>query len=153
MRRFVLVAALIVVALAVTARPSAANGWCRTDPIIALDGRSASIWLTAEVFPDWQPGTVAIILVEIPLTVEAQVVYIDPNHGFQVFQVVFIPNPGLAETANRIDVRISVITANPWAPRTGVGVEWAMNAEGAPIAASAYGAIGRTLVLNTALRW
>jgi hypothetical protein len=154
MRRLVCTVALALLATLASVHGGGANsGWCRTDPVITLDGHVASVWVTTAVFPNWAPGSVASIVVEIPTNVTPNLVWIDPNHGFETFTVSFQTNQWLKSLPHRIEVRISVFTANPLAPGTGAGVEFAENAEGYPIAASRYGTIGTTLVLNTDLRF
>jgi hypothetical protein len=154
MRRLVCTVALALLATLASVRGGEAiSGWCRTDPVITLDGRVASIWVTTEVFPDWAPGTTATIVVQIPVDVTPSVVFIDPNHGFQTFSISFLANPAMKKRENSIDVRIMVMTVIPRAQGTGAGVEWAMNAAGDPIAAATYGTVGSLLVLDTKLTW
>jgi hypothetical protein len=154
MRRFLFALAIALLALLpLVERESLASGWCRTDPIISLNGHQGSVWLVTEVDPNWQRGTVAWIQIEHPLDVDASIVYIDPNHGFSSYNVWMIPNRWLRTSDHAIDVRITIFTFIPQAPRSGAGIEWANNAAGFPIAAATYGAAGNVLTLQTALTW
>jgi hypothetical protein len=154
MRRFLFALAIAFLAvLPLAERESLAQGWCRTDPIISLNGHQGSIWLVTEVFPDWQPGTVAWIQIEHPYNVDAYIVYIDPNHGFEHYDVWMVPNKWLKKGWGWIEVKITVYTSIPQAPWTGAGIEWANNASGYPIAASTYGSTETVMVLKTKLTW
>jgi hypothetical protein len=154
MRRFLFALAIAVIAVVpLTGRDSLASGWCRTDPIVSLNGHEGSIWLVTEVDPNWQPGTVAWIQIEHPRNVDAAVVFIDPNHGFSSYNVWLTPSRALKKTGKSIDVRVTIFTWIPQAPSSGAGIEWANSAGGYPIAASVYGAVGNVLTLQTELTW
>jgi hypothetical protein len=154
MRRFLFALAIALLAvLPLAERESLASGWCRTDPIISLNGHQGSIWLVTQVDPAWQPGTEAWIQIEYPKYVDGYIVYIDPGHGFETYNVWMSQNKWLKKGWGWIEVKITVYTSIPQAPWTGAGIEWANNASGSPIADATYGTTETTMVLRTVLTW
>jgi len=148
-RRFVV--ALVVLSLVLVARPTSADGWCRIDPIVRVDGQEASIYIVTQADSTARAHSYANVLVEYPWQSQGELVWVDPNHGFGYgFGVQVVPSDSLSYPAGGIGIRISVMVATGQNDQP-VMVEWAPGPEGSATYASVIGTTNSWIVLDTVL--
>ena len=110
-RRTVVGAALGMAAtglVAMTRSTAAIRGWCRSDPLISIDGELADIFCTAppEILLSVTDPTE--IVVTVPRTVKAQLVLIGPGFG-KGERVRFETSRKLKQTRTGIEVVVAVM--------------------------------------------
>ena len=100
--------AFAVLALALTVPGAAAGvGWCRTDPVVVIDGRLADIFVSAQFVDLLNVTGPTEIVISTP--VEVDVTLAIATLGFGYGEVVsFEESRSLKVTSDGIDVRIKV---------------------------------------------
>lgn len=145
----VLCAALI--AAAVFPALASADGWCRVDPIIRVDGKQASIYVVTEADSAVRANSQANVTIEYPIGADGELVWVDPNHGFGYgLTVQMVPSPGVSYTEEGAEIRITVRMTTPHVFEP-MMIEWAPGQAGSPTTASAIGETNRFVVLETVL--
>ena len=85
----------------------AARAWCRTDPVIAVDGHLADVFVSGPLTAPLQVTGANRIVVTVPRGVAAELVLSDP--GFGRGQVVkFAESKRLRATEGGIEVKVKV---------------------------------------------
>lgn len=140
-----------VVTLVTSAQPAGANGWCRIDPIIRVDGHEASIYIVTEADSTVRSTAYANVLVEYPWQSDGELVWVDPNHGFGYgMGVQVLPALDLGYPAGGIAIRISVLVATSQNGQP-LMIEWAPGPAGNPTTSTMVGATNTWIVLNVVL--
>lgn len=108
MKRFLVSPVLVFVAVVALAGPVAAGrSWCRTDPVIAVDGTLADVFVSGPVEAPLLVTGPTEIVVTVPVGVDAQLILAEL--GFGKGQVVtFRESPKLKRTATGIQLEIGV---------------------------------------------
>ena len=139
-RRAQLCSALALLALSlVLAVPGvgAGRGWCRSDPVVLIDGEVADVFVLAPLDAPLKVTGPTEIVITTPVGVEADLVLAGPGFG-QGEEVRFAESRRLRRTATGIEVEVKVYVpatddAMPvlveFAPRI-VGILWPASAEG-----------------------
>ena len=102
------VLALAILVLALTVQSTAAGvQWCRSDPVVVIDGQLADVFVSVPVLDLLKVNGPTEIVVTTPVTVS--VALATPGVGFGYGEVVtFEESPSLEVTADGIEVRIKV---------------------------------------------
>lgn len=137
--RFVCGAALAAVAAGRLAAPAgAARTWCKTDPVVKIDGKVADIWLGS--YSDLHAAATgpAEIQIGVPVGVPAELLATDPGFGQLGYVVSFYEDANLKKDKSKVQVRIAVFvpSSDGTLPLT---VDFAPRSSGlAPASASGY---------------
>jgi hypothetical protein len=110
LRRPSLVPALALVVLAfVLAAPGAAavKGWCKTDPVIMVDGQIADVFVSAPLYAPLKVTGPTQIVVTVPVGVDAWLVASDLGFG-RGEVVTFAESSDLQRTATGVEVEVAV---------------------------------------------
>lgn len=140
----------IALPLGATRREAAAShAWCRTDPVIMVDGELADIFISAPIEAPLLVTGPTEVVVSIPVGVEASV--IATGVGFGKGEVVsFVEAKNLKKTARGIELKIAV-----YVPATDdempVLVEFAPRIIGLLSPASAEGTANEWVTLKTVM--
>jgi hypothetical protein len=141
-----LVLAALLLALQVQGA-TAGLGWCRSDPVVTIDGRLADIFVSAPLDAPLKVTGPTKIVVTVPVGVEARLVLADLGFG-KGEEVSFAQSRALKKTATGIEVQVAV-----YVPATDgtmpVKVEFAPGLLGLLRPASAQGTANAWVVLNT----
>jgi hypothetical protein len=139
-RRAPVLAALVVVGLvlALTAHDAGATrGWCKSDPIVLIDGRLADIFVSAPLDAPLKVTGPTRVVVTVPVGVAADLVISDLGFG-KGEEVSFAASSELRKTAKGTEVKVAVYVpatdgampvAVEFAPRL-VGILAPVRAEG-----------------------
>ncbi len=143
--------ALVALSLLLVAQTASADGWCRVDPIVRVDGHEASIYVVTATDSTVRAHSYANVLVEYPWQSQGELVWVDPNHGFGYgFGVQVVPSDNLSNPPGGLAIRISVMVATGQAAQS-VIVEWAPGPAGSATSAAITGTTNSWIVLNTVL--
>jgi hypothetical protein len=139
MRRLLIAILLLMLALLLPATPAGATkSWCRSDPLVLIDGEFADIFVSG---PPEAPLVVTgptQIVVRVPRGVAASLVVADLGFG-RGTEVSFAESRALRVTEHGIEVRIDVYVPAEddtmpirveFAPRI-IGILWPSQVEGA----------------------
>jgi hypothetical protein len=116
---------------------AASKGWCRTDPVVLIDGAIADIFVSAPLTAPLQVTGPTEVVVTVPVGVETAVVLTDLGFG-RGETVTFKESKRLRRTAEGVQVKVAVRVparddAMPvrveFAPRI-LGILWPDSAEG-----------------------
>ncbi len=149
-KRLQRVSLLVIVALLSTLTPQGAmagTGWCRTDPVVAIGGQLADVFVSAPLDAPLLVTGPNHIVITLPPGVGR--ILVASTLGFGQGEIVeFAESPSLNATADRIDVRIKV-----YVPATDdsmpVLVEFAPEVVGVLAPASAQGTANTWVSLKT----
>lgn len=149
-KRLQRVSLLVIAVLLSTLAPqatTAGTGWCRTDPVVAIGGQLADVFVSAPLDAPLLVTGPNHIVITLPLGVDRML--IASTLGFGQGEIVeFAESPSLRATADRIDVRIKV-----YVPATDdampVLVEFAPELVGSLAPASAEGTANTWISLRT----
>jgi hypothetical protein len=151
MKRLRVAAILTILVLMVSAAPvSAGFGWCRSDPVVLIDGHIVDIWVTAPLLAPLMVTGPNTIVITTPPEVDSQLVL--KTLGFGKGEVVrFETSPRLKVSEQGMEVEVAV-----YVPATDssmpVGVEFAPDLVGILMPARAEGTANSWVVLDTVLR-
>ena len=148
MRRLILPAGTALLALLIVILPVRASiGWCKSDPVVQIDGQLADIFVSAPLDAPLKVTGPTEIVVTLPVGVDAAVVLTDLGFGHGE-HVTFVTSRALRVTAKGIQVRIAV-----YVPATDsampVMVEFAPRVLGLLNPASAMGMANTWVILTT----
>jgi hypothetical protein len=102
-------AALAAAAAGRLAAPArAARTWCKTDPVVKIDGKIADIWLGSYTDLHGAATGPAEIQVGVPVGVPTELLATDPGFGRLGYVVSFYQDPGLNKDKGNVQVRIAV---------------------------------------------
>jgi hypothetical protein len=141
-------AALAAVAAGVAiGRAEAARTWCRTDPVVMIDGKVADIWLGSYSDLHSTATGPAQIVVSVPKGVATQLLACDLGFGRLGYEVSFQVDTSLTRTKRgpRVIVSAYVPSSDPSLPLT---VEFAPRSSGLT-AAGASGSVNDWVTLQT----
>jgi hypothetical protein len=100
--------ALGAVALALTARPAlAGRAWCRTDPVVSIDGTLVDIFVAGPLRAPLVAKGPNQVVVSVPIGVEAFLAIADPGFG-KGTDVIFKESSKLRRTQGGIEVKVRV---------------------------------------------
>lgn len=107
-RAVVPILALFFVALVVGVPDvSAGRTWCRTDPVIKVDGQVADIWVSSYTEMNTSATGPVKIVVPIPTGSTGAVYAMDNGFG-QGYQISFVKSSSMQRTATHTQVRVQV---------------------------------------------
>lgn len=142
--------ALAALPFARAAPPAAAGkGWCRTDPVVEIDGHLADIFLVAPPDAPLKVTGPNRIVVAVPRGVEAKLILAGPGFG-KGEKVRFVHSRRLAATGRGVEVQVTAFV-----PATDdempVRLEFAPDVVGVLAPARAKGRANRPIRLTTDL--
>jgi hypothetical protein len=141
-------AALAAVAAGAAAgRAEAARTWCRTDPVVKIDGKVADIWLGSYTELHTAATGPAQIVVSVPKGVSTQLLACDLGFGKYGYTVNFKQDAALTRSATGPQVIVSVYVPSKDASLP-LSVSFAPRSSGLA-AASASGFVNRWVTLQT----
>jgi hypothetical protein len=144
-----LLVALAALLLLTVQGASASKGWCMTDPVVAIDGQLADIFVAAPLDAPLLVTGPTQIVVAVPVGVDAWLVASDLGFG-KGEEVSFTESRALRVTNEGIEVRVAV-----YVPATDgampVKVDFAPNVIGLLQPASAQGTANEWVRLTTVL--
>jgi hypothetical protein len=145
MRRAILSTLFGLVALLLVATSASANGWCRTDPKIRVDGHVYNIYISV---PDSDSAHAVVaatqVLITVPTGVDHELLGSDNGFGFG-YNVVWIESPWMQSGNNGPSVKVSVFV--PATRSIPVQVEWQPHGE--DVSERAYGNTNSWVTLRT----
>jgi hypothetical protein len=100
-----------LVAVAAAGRPrgtDAARTWCRTDPVVKIDGKVADIWLSSYRELHGSASGPAEIVVSVPVGVSTELLASDLGFGRHGYRVSFTQSGSLKKLPTRCQVQVSV---------------------------------------------
>lgn len=151
MRRLVTALTLALLALTIAIAPvSAGHGWCRTDPIVLIDGRIVDIFITGPLDAPLKVTGPNQVVIRTPPDVNSYLVLKDLGFGRGEI-VSFETTPQLERTEQGIEVEVAVYVP---ASDTSmfVGVEFAPNVLGLLNPSTVEGTANEWVVLEAVLR-
>ena len=86
---------------------SAGVGWCRTDPVVVVDGRVADIFVSARFDDLSKINGPTEIVVSTPVGIDAELVIATAGFGYGE-KVRFVQSESLQVTSQGIEVRVKV---------------------------------------------
>lgn len=151
MHRMLIAVTLAFTALLVAGMPvSAGVGWCRTDPIVLIDGRVVNITITGPLVAPLKVTGPNIVVVKTPPNVPTQLVLTDL--GFLHGEIVrFETSDDLQVTPEGVEVEVRVFVP-AWDTDMYVGVELGQDIVGILFPSRAEGTANEWVVLRTLLR-
>jgi hypothetical protein len=145
MRRAIISTLFGLVALLLVATSASANGWCRTDPKIRVDGRVYNVYIS---LPDSDSAHAVVaatqVLITIPTGVDHALLDNDNGFGFG-YNVVWIESPWLSNGPDGPTVKVNVYV--PATRSIPVQVEW--QPRGQDVSDRAYGNTNSWVTLRT----
>ena len=145
MRRAILAPLFVLVALLLVATSASANGWCRTDHKIRVDGHVYNIYISV---PDSDSAKAVVgatqVIIYIPNGVSHSLLDADNGFGFG-YNVAWIEVPWLDDGYHGPEVKVSVFV--PATRSIPVQVEWQPRSE--DVSARAYGNTNSWVTLRT----
>lgn len=151
MKRFTIAVGLALLALSVVAVPaSAGHGWCRSDPVVLIDGRIVDIWVTGPLTAPLKVTGPNQIVITTPPDVESYLILKDLGFG-KGEEVTFRTSPRLKPTSQGVDVEVAVYVPS-WDSSMSIGVEFAPDIIGNLAPSRATGTANEWVVLKTVLR-
>jgi hypothetical protein len=138
----------LLAALGAAPEAAAIRQWCRTDPVVAVDGQPADVFVAAP--PDAPTRVTGPTRIEVAVPPGVDAVLVASTLGFgQGEEVAFDELPALAVTEQGIEVRVRVyVPADDAMP---VLVEFAPRVVGVLAPASAEGTANAWVVLKAML--
>lgn len=150
MKRYATAAILALIALTVSAAPiSAGHGWCRSDPLVQIDGRIVNIYVTAPLSAPLKVTGPTQVVVTTPPGVDSYLILSDLGFGRGEI-VTFETSPALKTTEQGIEVKVAVFVPASDSSMP-VGVEFAPEVIGILAPARAEGIANKWVVLKTVL--
>lgn len=151
MRRLIMTFALIILAFTLTSAPASAGyGWCRTDPVVLIDGRIVNVTVTGPLLAPLKVTGPNQMVIRTPEDVDSYLVLKDL--GFGRGEVVsFETTPRLKKTDQGIEVEVAVYVPARDSSMF-VGVEFAPHIVGLLAPSKAEGTANEWVVLRTVLR-
>ena len=149
-RRFRCAAALLGLLLVVLVAPAvgATHGWCKTDPILRIDGQTADVFLSSHREMRAAATGPARLVVTVPTGIPIELVATDKGFGGQGYDVRFAESPELKNAAGALQVRVEA-----YAPASDdalpLRVEFAPRGNGRLSAGSAEGTANAWVTLET----
>ena len=150
-RRAAIAPALLLAALALLlAVPGASAGrsWCKSDPVVMIDGHVADIWLSSYVEMDAAATGPAQVVVTVPTGVAAELLAVDNGFGGHGYDIGFAESSKLKATATSLQVQVQA-----YVPATDgslpVKVQFIPRGTGPLKAASATGLANAWVMLKT----
>jgi hypothetical protein len=99
----------LAVPTALAPRPARAiHGWCKTDPIVQIDGQTADIYLSSHLEMKQLASGPAEVVVTVPTGVPVRLVATDPGFGGLGYDVRFAESGGLTDNGHVLEVRVKV---------------------------------------------
>ena len=145
MRRAILSTLFGLVALLLVATSASANGWCRTDPKIRVDGRVYNIYIS---LPDSDSAKSVVaatqVMIYIPMGVSHSLLDTDNGFGFG-YNVAWVEVPWLDDGIHGPEVKVNVFV--PATRSIPVQVEWQPRSE--DVSGRAYGNTNSWVTLRT----
>jgi hypothetical protein len=124
----------------------AARGWCRSDPLITIDGYLADIFSTAPLTALLKVSGPTEIVVSVPVGVPTAMLFAGPGFG-RGEKIRFEQLDKLQQTASSIPVTVAVLV--PAKEDFPIGVEFAPHILGILKPARASGVANQWLILET----
>jgi hypothetical protein len=145
MRRALISTLFGLVALLLVATSASANGWCRTDPKIRVDGRVYNIYIS---LPDSDAAKAVVgptqVQIYIPMGVSHSLLDTDDGFGFG-YNVSWVEVSWLADGSHGPEVKVNVFV--PATRSIPVQVEW--QPRGEDVTERAYGNTNSWVALRT----
>ena len=107
-RRLVLLLGLVVVWFLLATGADARPTWCRTDPVVQIDGQTVHIYLSSYLAMNDAATGPTQIVVTVPTGVEAVLRAADPGFGGHGYDVRFAESAALKTTPRRLQVHVAV---------------------------------------------
>jgi hypothetical protein len=108
MKRIIIAVTLGALALLTAVMPVAASkGWCRTDPIVSIDGRTADIFISGPETAPLQVTGPNLVYVIVPVGVPASLVATDMGFGHGT-ETNFLESSSLKVTEEGVEVLIGL---------------------------------------------
>ena len=145
MRRAIISTVVGLAAVLLIAASASANGWCRTDPKVGIDGHVVNIFIS---MPDSSSADYVVAATQVKITVpvgtDHSLLDIDDGFGFG-YNVAWVESPWMHTDDQGVPVKISVYV--PAQRSIPVQVEW--QAHGADVTARAFGTTNGWVTLRT----
>jgi hypothetical protein len=104
----VLLLVLFAFALAIAPAVGASRRWCRSDPVITVEGQVADIFVSARLDDLTSVTGPTQIVVEIPVGIDARLIARGVGFGYGE-EVTFVESRNLRASKRGIDLRIEVL--------------------------------------------
>lgn len=149
--RLLLVFTLVALAsIALAPAASAARVWCRTDPIVAIDGTLADVFVSGPLDAPLKVTGPTKMVVTVPEGVSTYLILMDFGFG-RGYDVTFKQSRALKTTAKGIQVKVEVyVPSND--SRMPIKVEFAPRLLGILWPDSVEGTANQWITLNTVLK-
>ena len=149
MRRYLLSTSLALLALLLLALPAGAGvSWCRSDPIISLNGKVSNTWVLTpnEIFLERANAPTRVVYT-IPEDVEAELLFTDEGFGLG-YEVRFVSSRTMSVNPDgSIPVKVAIfVPSNKSFP---VMVQWEPVGHG--VTASANGVTNNWISITTVM--
>jgi hypothetical protein len=89
-------------------RVAAGRTWCRMDPVVKIDGKTADIWLASDTALNDTATGPAQIVVAVPVGVPAEILAVDRGFGGLGYDVQFVEDSSLGKGWSGPQVRVRV---------------------------------------------
>ena len=150
MKKFVSAAVLALLTLSVAAAPTSAGlGWCRSDPVLLIDGHIVDIWVTGPLLAPLKVTGPNQIVVTTPEGVDSYLILKTIGFG-RGEKVTLKTSPELERTAQGVEVEVAVYVPARDSSMP-VGIEFAPNIIGLLNPERAYGTANEWVILRTVL--
>ena len=126
----------------------AGRGWCRSDPLITIEGVPADIFCTARLTAPLRVNGPTEIVVSVPVGVSTALVLAGPGFGHGE-KVRFAETDRLQQSASSVDLEVAVYV--PAKEDLAIGVEFAPRIVGILAPARADGFANQWIILPTQL--
>ncbi len=98
----------LIALLMVAAPASAGVSWCRSDPIIMVDGQVANILVSKDANHKAKITGATLLVVEVPSGSDYRLIDMDNGFGFG-YQITFVENSNLVSKNGFVEVRVKVM--------------------------------------------
>ena len=150
MKRLATAAIVALLALTVAAAPASAGfGWCRSDPLVQIDGHLVDIFVSAPLLAPLKVTGPNQIVVTTPAGVESRLILKTLGFG-KGEKMTFKTSSALKTTAQGVEVQVAVYVPSGDSSMP-VSVEFAPDVLGILAPARAEGSANEWVVLRTIL--
>jgi hypothetical protein len=150
MKRLATAAILSLLAFTIVSAPTSAGfGWCRSDPLVLIDGHVVDIFVTGPLLAPLMVTGPNTVVIKTPPDVDSHLILKDL--GFGKGEVVYFEeSPALKRTAHGVEVEVAVYVPARDSSMY-VGIEFAPNIIGLLNPARAEGTANSWVILRTVL--
>ena len=151
MKRIGTALVLATLVLMIGAAPTSAGfGWCRSDPVVLIDGHIVDIWVTAPLLAPLKVTGPNTIVIKTPPGVDSHLVLKTLRFGKgEIVRFETSPRLKVSEQGTEVQVAVYVPAIDSSMP---IGIEFAPDLIGILLPARAEGTANSWVVLNTVLR-